>query len=171
MNPDTIAVYAQALLTNIAADMTPTVAVPTRRFFSHGPPPRDCDQLAVYWQGVSPSFGGRTLPAGAAQQTAPRHATPVVTWAVDLVVCTPDTMTPGAPASAVMTAQAALGARYGWVLYRTLTTRWVHGTLFQPYEGAAAQGMAPEVAQPSVDGGLVVITASFKYNHLQEPPP
>jgi hypothetical protein len=169
VNPDTIAVFAQALLANIVTDMVPTVTVPARRFFSHGPPPRDCDQLAVYWQGVSPSFGGRTLPAGAAQQTAPRHATPVLTWAVDLAVCTPDTMTPEPPAPPVVTAQAALGARYGWVLYRTLTKRWLDGTLFNPYDGNAAQGMAPAVSQPTVDGGLVVVTASFSYNHLQEP--
>jgi hypothetical protein len=170
VNPDAIGLFAEALLANLAADMAPTVTVPARRFFSHGPPPRDCDQLAVYWQGISPSFGGRTLGAGAAQQTAPRHATPVLTWAVDLVVCTPATMTPEAPTPAAMTAQAALGARHGWVLYRTLTARWLAGTLFNPYDGTAAQGMAPGVSQPIVDGGLVVITASFSYNHLQEPP-
>lgn len=172
MNPNTLATYGQALLANIAADLTgATLTAPSRRMFVHGPPPRDCDQLAVWWQGLNPSFGGRTLPSGPAVETAPRHATPVVTWAVDLVVCPPDQMSADVPSPAVLTAAAVLGARYGWVLWRSLTARWVVGNLFEPYKGRAGQGMAPSVPQPMVDGGLIVVTASFAFNHLQEPPP
>lgn len=161
MNPDTLVLLGQALLANVVADLAAAgLPAPARQVFSHGPPVRDCDQVAVWIRNIDAGAGGDTSQRAKFGPSAP-VVTHIVSWGVDVALCG-GTLN-AEPTTAVVTGDGLRGARYAWVLERLLTTRWVKNTMFAPVgpTDMHGKGITMQNVTPEPDGGLIAVTASF----------
>lgn len=166
MNAHSLSLMLGALLTNVVTDLTAAgLAAPTRQLVTPGPPVRECQQVAVWWGPIMPGQGARTVPLPQFVQTIPKHVTHIVQFSVELVLCPPSNQRAQVPSAAEITTAGTLGADYGWTLYRSFAKRWVAGTMFAPWmTRAGTKGVPPTVPAAFVDGGRVVVGASFPYN-------
>lgn len=152
------------MIANVAADLAAAgLVVPTRQVLTHDIPVRDCEQIAVWVQRIETSFGGDTT----ARFTGATHrpVSHLVTWGVDVAVCA-STKSAAGPTAAQVQADGETGARYGWVLVRGLTSRWVNAKVFEPHDAQlpGGKGLTVQDALPAADGGLIVVTATLALN-------
>jgi hypothetical protein len=165
VNPADLGRYANALLGNLVADLDAAgVPVPARRFQSVGQAPHMCSQLAVWTSGLQPSQGGRTGPLGEfVSGLQGCVATHIATFQWEVVVCATSSANLPNPPTAQLQADADLASAYAWTMYRTITRRWLDGTVFDPLVGPIA-GVPPSVQSPYMDGAYIVVPGRFSFN-------